>query len=162
VLGFSPHPHQLLREAERALRPEGQLVISSFHTLSLWGLRLADESCGAAGLPLGCASSACCVSGFGCSCSASGERRQVRLLRAAGRQPEVTTRFAFMEKAGALVPIAGSMPWCAVKRSVGCSCHARVTKERRQRRALSPVAQSNGHASRGHANASHQRSAENV
>jgi len=32
-------PHQLLREAERVLRPEGQVVISGFNTASLWGLR---------------------------------------------------------------------------------------------------------------------------
>ena len=32
-------PHALLREAERALRPEGQVVISGFNNASLWGLR---------------------------------------------------------------------------------------------------------------------------
>jgi len=32
-------PHALLREAERVLRPEGQVVISGFNTASLWGLR---------------------------------------------------------------------------------------------------------------------------
>jgi SAM-dependent methyltransferase len=31
-----PSPHEVLREAERVLRPEGQLVISGFNTLSLW------------------------------------------------------------------------------------------------------------------------------
>ncbi|MCX7961682.1 MAG: class I SAM-dependent methyltransferase [Burkholderiales bacterium] len=34
-------PHLLLREAERVLRPEGQIVISGFNPLSLWGLRQA-------------------------------------------------------------------------------------------------------------------------
>ncbi|MCS6787063.1 MAG: methyltransferase domain-containing protein [Thiobacillaceae bacterium] len=39
ALEFSPHPHQLLRECERVLRPEGKLLISGFNPLSLWGLR---------------------------------------------------------------------------------------------------------------------------
>lgn len=39
VLEFSQHPHQVLREAERVLRPEGRLLIVGFNPLSLWGLR---------------------------------------------------------------------------------------------------------------------------
>jgi SAM-dependent methyltransferase len=39
VLEFSEQPHQLLRELERVLVPEGQVVIAGFNTLSLWGLR---------------------------------------------------------------------------------------------------------------------------
>src|SRR6266852_6416636 len=39
VLEFHPNPHEVLREAERVLMPEGQLVISGFNTLSLWRLR---------------------------------------------------------------------------------------------------------------------------
>lgn len=38
VLEFSPHPHQILREAERVLMPEGQVIIGGFNPLSLWGL----------------------------------------------------------------------------------------------------------------------------
>ncbi|MBU1689658.1 MAG: class I SAM-dependent methyltransferase [Gammaproteobacteria bacterium] len=38
VLEFSAHPHQILREAERVLRPEGQVIISGFNPFSLWGL----------------------------------------------------------------------------------------------------------------------------
>jgi ribonuclease HI/SAM-dependent methyltransferase len=34
-------PHLVLREAERVLMPEGQVVISGFNTLSLWRLRQA-------------------------------------------------------------------------------------------------------------------------
>jgi SAM-dependent methyltransferase len=41
VLEFCPHPHQILREAERVLMPEGSLVISGFNPLSLWGARRA-------------------------------------------------------------------------------------------------------------------------
>ena len=39
VLEFSADPHLVLREAERVLLPEGQVVISGFNTLSLWGAR---------------------------------------------------------------------------------------------------------------------------
>ncbi|MHB1620310.1 MAG: class I SAM-dependent methyltransferase [Sulfuricella sp.] len=38
VLEFSAHPHQILREVERVLMPEGQVIISGFNPFSLWGL----------------------------------------------------------------------------------------------------------------------------
>jgi SAM-dependent methyltransferase len=41
ILEFSPHPHQILREVERVLRPEGNVIISGFNPHSLWGLRRA-------------------------------------------------------------------------------------------------------------------------
>jgi SAM-dependent methyltransferase len=39
VLEFNHEPHQILREAERVLMPEGQIVIAGFNPLSLWGLK---------------------------------------------------------------------------------------------------------------------------
>lgn len=39
VLEFSPYAHQVLREVERILVPEGQVVITGFNPLSLWGIR---------------------------------------------------------------------------------------------------------------------------
>lgn len=39
VLEGHHNPHDVLREAERVLRPEGQIVISGFNTLSLWRVR---------------------------------------------------------------------------------------------------------------------------
>ena len=39
VLEFSASPHQILREVERVLIPEGHVVISGFNPFSLWGLR---------------------------------------------------------------------------------------------------------------------------
>lgn len=38
TLDFHPNPHQVLREVERILRPEGQVVILGFNPWSLWGL----------------------------------------------------------------------------------------------------------------------------
>ena len=39
VLEFAADPHQILREVDRVLRPEGRLIISGFNPASLWGAR---------------------------------------------------------------------------------------------------------------------------
>lgn len=39
ILEFATEPHQVLREVDRVLVPEGQVVITGFNPLSLWGLR---------------------------------------------------------------------------------------------------------------------------
>ncbi len=39
VLEFSVNPHQILREVQRVLMPEGHAVIACFNPRSLWGLR---------------------------------------------------------------------------------------------------------------------------
>jgi SAM-dependent methyltransferase len=39
ILEFAAEPHQVLREVDRVLVPEGQVVITGFNPLSLWGLR---------------------------------------------------------------------------------------------------------------------------
>jgi SAM-dependent methyltransferase len=39
VLEFATDPHQILREIDRVLRPEGRLIISGFNPASLWGAR---------------------------------------------------------------------------------------------------------------------------
>jgi SAM-dependent methyltransferase len=39
VLEFADDPHQILREVERVLMPEGHVVICGFNPFSLWGLR---------------------------------------------------------------------------------------------------------------------------
>ena len=39
ALDFHAHPHQLLREIERVLMPEGKVIIAGFNPFSLWGLR---------------------------------------------------------------------------------------------------------------------------
>ena len=48
VLESHDNPHQILREVERILIPDGQLVITGFNPLSLWGLlrRLPEASGG--------------------------------------------------------------------------------------------------------------------
>jgi len=39
TLEFCSQPHEILREVERILRPEGSVIISGFNPLSLWGIR---------------------------------------------------------------------------------------------------------------------------
>jgi len=39
VLEFALEPHQVLREVERVLIPEGQVIICGFNPASLWGVR---------------------------------------------------------------------------------------------------------------------------
>ncbi|MDM8568549.1 methyltransferase domain-containing protein [Thiotrichales bacterium HSG1] len=40
VLEFEVNPHEILREVERVLIPEGHLVILGFNPISLWGMRM--------------------------------------------------------------------------------------------------------------------------
>lgn len=39
VLEFAADPHQVLREVDRVLRPEGRVIVSGFNPVSLWGGR---------------------------------------------------------------------------------------------------------------------------
>lgn len=39
TLEFAPDPHQVLREADRVLVPEGHIVILGFNPWSMWGIR---------------------------------------------------------------------------------------------------------------------------
>jgi SAM-dependent methyltransferase len=45
LLEFHPNPHQMLREVERVLIPEGRVVIIGFNPFSLWGLRRRLPRC---------------------------------------------------------------------------------------------------------------------
>lgn len=45
LLEFSGNPHQVLREVERVMRPEGRIMLSGFNPFSFWGIRrLATRS----------------------------------------------------------------------------------------------------------------------
>jgi len=46
VLEFSDEPHQILREIERILIPEGQVVVIGFNPLSLWGIKRCFDRSG--------------------------------------------------------------------------------------------------------------------
>lgn len=45
VLEFNDNPHQVLREVERVLIPEGRLLVVGFNPFSLWGLRRRLPGC---------------------------------------------------------------------------------------------------------------------
>jgi SAM-dependent methyltransferase len=52
VLEFSTDPHQILREVDRVLRPEGRIIVSGFNPVSLWGAgQLLGRSVGRPFLP---------------------------------------------------------------------------------------------------------------
>lgn len=52
VLEFAAEPHQVLREVDRVLIPEGRVIVCGFNPASLWGLRqLAGGLTGADFLP---------------------------------------------------------------------------------------------------------------
>ena len=144
--------HHVLREAERVLRPEGQVVISGFNSLSLWGLRRRFS---------------------GRHAGSPWDARFVGLLKLkewlqllgfelnGGRfggyappfaNPAWHARFAFMEKAGARWwPILGGVYVVrAVKRVHGMRVITPAwRKERARRRAVAALPQKNGHP--GHA-----------
>jgi SAM-dependent methyltransferase len=146
-------PHLVLREAERVLIPEGQLVISGFNPLSFWRLRQMFAR-GGAGAPW--------------------DARFIGLLRLkdwlhllgfelnGGRfgsyappfaNPKWLARFSFMEKAGARWwPIMGGVYVVrAVKRVHGMRIIGPAwRKERARRRALAAVPQRDGSTRRHH------------
>ena len=39
ILEFSSNPHQILREVQRVLMPEGHVIVCGFNPRSLWGVR---------------------------------------------------------------------------------------------------------------------------
>jgi SAM-dependent methyltransferase len=144
VLEFHEHPHDVLREAERVLMPEGQVVISGFNTLSLWRARQLFSS-RSAGMPW--------------------EARFIGLLRLRDwlrllgfelnggkfgcyvppfRDARWLQRFSFMDKAGARWwPVTGGVYVVrAVKRVHGMRIVTPAWRqERARRRALAPVSQ---------------------
>ncbi len=144
VLEGHHNPHDVLREVERVLMPEGQVVISGFNTSSLWRLRQAFTF-GKAPAPW--------------DARFIGLLRLREWLRVLGfelnggkfgcyappfRQKIWLERFAFMEKAGARWwPITGGLYVVrAVKRVPGMRVVTPAWRqERARRRALAAVPQ---------------------
>ena len=71
TLEFAPDPYAILREVDRVLVGEGQLLLLGFRPWSLWGMRarwsraVFRRACGA------CSPSAWCASGWCCSATRS-------------------------------------------------------------------------------------------
>ncbi len=156
VLEFSADPHRVLREAERVLVPEGQVVISGFNPLSLWGARHSlmrearrrDAACpwNAHFIGLLRLKDWLKLLGFELNGGMFG------CYAPPFAQAKWLARFAFMEKAGARWwPIAGGV---YVVRAVKRVHSMRVVmpawrRERAKSSVLAPVANSNGHARTG-------------
>jgi SAM-dependent methyltransferase len=143
VLEAHHNPHDVLREVERVLMPEGQVVISGFNTVSLWRVRQA----------------------FGRRHGAPWDAKFIGLLRLREwlrvlgfelnggkfgcyappfREAKWLERFAFMDKAGARWwPVTGGVYVVrAVKRVHGMRVVTPAWRqERARRRALAPVSQ---------------------
>jgi len=144
VLESHGHPHDVLREAERVLMPEGHVVISGFNTTSLWRVRQMFS---------------------GRRAQAPWDLKFIGLLRLRDwlrvlgfelnggklgcyappfEQQLWLDRFEFMEKAGARWwPIAGGLYVVrAVKRTPGMRLITpKWRQERARRRALAPIPQ---------------------
>jgi SAM-dependent methyltransferase len=154
VLEFHANPHEVLRETERVLMPEGHVVISGFNTMSLWRLRQMFASRG---------------EGAPWDAKFLGLLRLRDWLRVLGfelnggsfgcyappcAQKKWLDRFAFMEKAGnRWWPIAGGVYVVrAVKRVHGMRIVTPAWRqERARRRALAALPQrSNGHVKHRH------------
>ena len=149
ALESAADPHLVLREAERVLIPEGQLVISGFNPLSLWRLRqmFTREEAGAPWdeqyIGLLRLKDWLKLLGF----ELNGGRFGCYAPPVAGAQWR--RRFAFMESAGARWwPILGGVYVVrAVKRVHGMRVLTPAwRKERARRRALAAIPQRNGHA----------------
>jgi SAM-dependent methyltransferase len=144
VLEGHHNPHDVLREVERVLMPEGQLVISGFNTVSLWRLRQAFTRR---------------RNGAPWDAKFIGVLRLREWLRVLGfelnggkfgcyappfEDEQWLQRFSFMDKAGARWwPVTGGVYVVrAVKRVHGMRIVTPAwRKERARRRALAPVSQ---------------------
>ena len=118
VLELHAHPHEVLREAERVLMPEGHVVISGFNTASLWRVRQM----------------------FTFDKSSPWDAKFIGLLRLR----EWLRRFGFMEKMGPRwLWFAGAVYVVrAVKRVHGMRVVTPAwRRERARRRALAPMTQ---------------------
>jgi SAM-dependent methyltransferase len=158
VLEGHHNPHDVLREAERVLVPEGQVVISGFNTASLWRLRQifkldkSDAPWDAKFISLMRLRDWLRVLGFDLNggklgCYAPPFRDKLWL-----------DRFSFMESAGARWwPIAGGVYVVrAVKRVHGMRIVTPAWRqERARRRALAAIPQRASHHNGGHAHRRH-------
>jgi len=155
ALELTDDPRHVLREAERVLRPEGQLVISGFNPVSAWGLRHRFTRRRKASAPWDAARFIGLLRlkdwlqllGF----ELNGGRFGCYVLPF--RSKKWLERFAFLEFAGERwwPVLGGAYVVRAVKRVHGLRVIAPVwRKERARRRSLAAMPQRNGHAT--HAN----------
>ncbi len=145
ILEFTEDPHQVLREVERVLVPEGHVVITGFNPVSLWGARQYMTRLGASpylpregrflALPR--------VKDWLKLLSFDVERGRFGCYAPSVRQERWLARWQFMEKAGdRWWPFLGAIYLLtAVKRVRGMRLVGAVWKRKEETaRRLSPVA----------------------
>ena len=145
VLEFAEQPHQILREAERVLMPEGSIVISGFNPLSLWGAKRAfvrrqDRPVPWSGRFLGLLRLKDWLSLLGFELNGG----RFGCYAPPFRHTRWLQRFRFMEKAGdRWWPVLGGVYVVrAVKHTVGMRLVTPKWRDKRKaREALAPVAQ---------------------
>lgn len=151
ALELAHEPHQLLREAERVLLPEGKLVMTCFNPYSLWGARqFAGRVTGAPFLPrAGQFISLPRLKDWLKLLSFELEGGKFGCYRPAVRQQPWLDRTAFLEKAGdRWWPVLGAVYLLtAVKRVRGMRLIGRLRKARNS--APSAVAPAVNRAERG-------------
>jgi SAM-dependent methyltransferase len=144
VLEFAPRPHQVLREVERVLVPEGSVIISGFNPYSMWGVRrLAARSSGAFPwrgqyLSVSRLKDWLALLGFETQAARFG------CYAPAARQQKWLDRCRFLDRGGVRWwPVLGGVYMLhGIKRVSGMRLIAPSWRERRQAaRALAPVAQ---------------------
>jgi SAM-dependent methyltransferase len=144
VLEFAEEPHQVLREVDRVLVPEGQVVITGFNPASLWGLRQFLTRVGAAPyLPReGQFISLHRIKDWLKLLSFEVNRGRFGCYVPWARSDKWITRWNFCERAGdRWWPVLGSIYMVtAVKRVRGMRIVGHVKKRREERRVLVPAA----------------------
>src|SRR5882672_696004 len=145
VLEFADEPHQVLREVDRVLVPEGQVVITGFNPASLWGARQSLCRIGASpylpragqfiGLPR--------IKDWLKLLSFEVNRGRFGCYAPWARTDKWLTRWAFLEKVGdRWWPVLGSLYLLtAIKRVRGMRLVGAVRKRKAERKvALVPAA----------------------
>lgn len=151
VLEFAANPHQVLREVERVLVPEGSVIIAGFNPVSLFGLRrkLAGE-CGiypwhGQYLSLRRLKDWLALLSFEANCHVSG------CFVPAMEQQKWIDRLDFMDRAGERWwPIGGGIYIIhAIKRVQGMRLIMPKWDRKARARALAPIIQKTGNPSKG-------------
>jgi SAM-dependent methyltransferase len=143
ILEFTEDPHQVLREVERVLVPEGHVVITGFNPVSLWGARQSLARVGASPyLPReGRFLSLPRVKDWLKLLSFDVERGRFGCYVPSVRSDRWITRWRFMEKAGdRWWPFLGAIYMLtAVKRVRGMRLVGAIWKRKEEVRRLAPA-----------------------
>lgn len=144
ILEFSEDPHQILREVERVLMPEGRVIVTGFNPLSLWGAAQKTVGKWKPAFPASCRPMQVGrLRDLLQLLSIEAETGRFGCYRFPGNTERAFQRFEFMEKAGdRWWPFCGAVYFlCAVKRVRGMRLVGPAFKDKTARiKQLKPVA----------------------